>query len=89
MIHVTQLDDGYQIVYTFNLTTNELAEDDAFEILWAKRSGPIENSFNYWFLKGCVAPDVHIREDTGHTIIFDVNDISIDRVEFIIRRCNR
>jgi len=30
---------------------------------------------------------VKILEDTGHTIIFVVDDVSIERVEFIIRRC--
>jgi hypothetical protein len=30
---------------------------------------------------------VKILEDTGHTIIFVVDDVFIERVEFIIRRC--
>jgi hypothetical protein len=31
---------------------------------------------------------VEILEDTGHTIIFTIDDTFISRVEFIIRYCN-
>lgn len=36
----------------------------------------------------CVDPTVKILVNTGHTIIFEVNDAIINRAEFLIRRCN-
>ncbi len=36
----------------------------------------------------CIDPIVKILENTGHTIIFVIDEVSIDRIEFIIRRCS-
>jgi hypothetical protein len=36
----------------------------------------------------CIYPSVKIFLNTSHTITFAVDDVSINRVEFIIRRCN-
>ncbi len=47
-----------------------------------------QKAFNYIDLFRCINYAVRIIEDTGHTIIFTVDDVDISRVEFIIRRCN-
>jgi hypothetical protein len=47
-----------------------------------------KRAFNYIDFFRCVDSLVKVLEDTGHTIIFVVDDVAIDRVEFIIRRCN-
>ncbi|CAF3795996.1 unnamed protein product [Rotaria magnacalcarata] len=36
----------------------------------------------------CVYSTIRILENTGHKIIFTVDDVAIHRIEFIIRRCN-
>ncbi|UJR09885.1 hypothetical protein I4U23_014107 [Adineta vaga] len=88
MITVTQTNNSIHTFYTFNLTATGLDDQESFEIVWARRSGQIEYSMNHWFLHGCVDSAVEILEDTGHQIIFLVDDVPIDRVEFIIRRCS-
>ncbi|CAF3376705.1 unnamed protein product [Rotaria sp. Silwood1] len=63
--------------------------NESFEILWAKRAhGEIRYSFNYWFSQKCIDSRVDIILNTGHMILFTVNDLAINRAEFIIRRCN-
>jgi len=47
-----------------------------------------QRALNYIDLFSCIDFAVRIVEDTGHTIIFTVDDVAISRVEFIIRRCN-
>ena len=41
-----------------------------------------------YFYDRCVARDVKVFQNAGHSVIFTVDDIAIERVEFIIRRCN-
>ncbi len=36
----------------------------------------------------CIDPFVKILVNTAHTIIFEVDEVVINRAEFIIRRCN-
>ncbi len=43
---------------------------------------------NYIDFYRCVDSIVKILVNTAHTIIFTVDDVAIDRVEFIIRRCS-
>jgi hypothetical protein len=63
-----------------------------------------KHSLNFWFLQRyikfilklysiylydrCVARDIKTLRNTGHSIIFTVDDTDISRVEFIIRRCS-
>lgn len=62
------------------------------------------HSYNYWFLQRyrkfifeiysiylcdrCIADEIKILQNIGHSIVFTVDDTNIRRVEFIIRRCN-
>jgi hypothetical protein len=43
---------------------------------------------NYIDFYRCIEPIVTILVNTTHTIMFTVDDGAINRVEFIIRRCN-
>jgi hypothetical protein len=89
LITAVQSNEGEYTLYFFNITATNLAHNESFEILWAKRvNALIRHSYNYWFLQGCVDSIVKILVNTAHTIIFTVDDVAIDRVEFIIRRCN-
>lgn len=36
----------------------------------------------------CVDSNVNMRDNTGHTLVFTVDDVALSRVELIIRRCN-
>ena len=36
----------------------------------------------------CVDSIVNMRDKTGHTLVFTVDDVPLSRVELIIRRCN-
>ncbi|CAF0881573.1 unnamed protein product [Adineta ricciae] len=88
MITVTQSNNDVHSFYTFNLTADRLGDGESFEIIWAKRSSHIRYSLNYWFFQECVDPVVEILERTARQIVFIVDDVSIKRVEFIIRRCH-
>ncbi|CAF4754244.1 unnamed protein product [Rotaria sp. Silwood1] len=89
LIRVTQSDLHGFITYNFNITATGLGYNESFEILWAKRAhGEIRYSFNYWFSQKCIDSRVDIILNTGHMILFTVNDLAINRAEFIIRRCN-
>ena len=66
-------------------------------------SARLKFSYNYWFLQGfafcidvkrhvsvcsrCVDPLVKILETSRDRMIFIVDDVTINRVEFLLRRC--
>jgi hypothetical protein len=89
VIQAIQSDGGQNTVYIFNITATRLDKNESFEILWAKRVHKnLRYSYNYWFLQRCIDPFVKILVNTAHTIIFEVDEVVINRAEFIIRRCN-
>ncbi len=53
--------------------------------IFAEEKNIILNDSNFY---RCIDPLVKILVNTPHTIIFAVDDVSIHRVEFLIRRCH-
>lgn len=88
IIKADVVEGGRHMAYRFEIKTTGLMPNESFEILWAKRvSARLRFSYNYWFLQGCVDPLVKILETSRDRIIFVVDDVTINRVEFLIRRC--
>ncbi|UJR36211.1 hypothetical protein I4U23_028943 [Adineta vaga] len=88
LISVTQSDHRETTLYTINITATGLDLHESFEIVWAKRvNDEIRYSYNYWFISKCIHRSIKILENTGHTILFAIDDSPLSRIEFILRRC--
>ncbi|CAF0957039.1 unnamed protein product, partial [Didymodactylos carnosus] len=78
-------------LYTFTLTTDQLAVNESFEVLWAKRMGAaVRYSYDYLITKTCTNPRVDIIENNNKrskTFVFTLHDVQLQVIEFIIRKC--
>ncbi|CAF1185585.1 unnamed protein product [Didymodactylos carnosus] len=82
----------YQPLYTFTLTTDRLAVNESFEVLWIKRmSAAIKHSLDYLVTKTCINPRMTIisnKNRQSNTFSFTLDDVQLQFIEFIIRKCD-